>query len=221
MAPRDYKERPAQSKARKSKPARPAPTPRRGSPGKAVNVVRWRWFASGLCVGVVATAALFSYEPGVVRHAGVIAGAPGVGEDEPPRTRFEFYTLLTEKERVVADLDIEESPPPAPPPPATTAADKRASAASGAKTPPVAAVSRGRYLIQVGSFRSLEDADRLKAKLAFLGLKGSIQTISIDGKETWHRVRVGPYAARAQLDEARAMLKANKYDSLLLKLTGQ
>jgi cell division protein FtsN len=214
MAPRDYKERPAQSKARKSKPARRAPTPRRGSAGKAVNVVRWRWFGSGLCVGSVATAALFLYEPSVVRHVGVSAGAPDVGVDEPPRTRFEFYTLLTEKERVVPN--IEE-----PPPPAKKAVDKKPSAALDATTPPVAAVSRGKYLLQVGSFRSLEDADRLKAKLAFLGLEGSIQTISIDGKETWHRVRVGPYTARAQLEEARAMLKANKYDALLLKLTGQ
>lgn len=219
MAPRDYKERPARSKARKSRPARAAPTPRRGAAGKAVNVVRWRWFGSGLCVGAVATAALFLYEPSVVRHVGVSAGAPGVGVDEPPRTRFEFYTLLTEKERVIPDSDIAESPPPAPP--ATKAADKKASAAPGATTPPVAAVSRGQYLLQVGSFRSLEDADRLKAKLAFLGLEGSIQTISIDGKETWHRVRVGPYTARAELEEARAMLKANKYDALLLKLTGQ
>jgi cell division protein FtsN len=80
---------------------------------------------------------------------------------------------------------------------------------------------RGKYILQVGSFRNLEDADRLKAKLAFLGLEGSIQTLSIDGKETWHRVRVGPYSARAQLDEARAMLKSNKYEVLLLKLTGQ
>lgn len=217
MAPRDYKEGPARSKARKSRPARPAPTPRRGSVGKAANVVRWRWFASGLCIGAVATAALFLYEPSVVRHAAVSAGAPGVSVDEPPRTRFEFYTTLTEKERVVPDIEESSAPPPL----AAKAADNPASATSDATTPPAAAVSRGKYLLQVGSFRSLADADRLKAKLAFLGLEGSIQTILIDEKETWHRVRVGPYTARNQLEEARAMLKANKYDALLLKLTGQ
>lgn len=217
MVPRDYKERPAQSKARKSKPARPAP--RRGSAGKGVNVVRWRWFGAGLCVGAVATAALFLYEPSVVRNVAVSAGASGAAVDAPPRTRFEFYTLLTEKERVIPDLDIEESPPPAAVQTKTT--QTKESVASQVSTPPAAAALRGKYLLQVASFRSHEDADRLKAKLAFLGLEGSIQTILIDDKETWHRVRVGPYTARAQLEEARATLKANKYDALPLKLTGQ
>lgn len=217
MVPRDYKERPAQSRARKSKPARPAP--RRGSTGKGANVVRWRWFGTGLCVGAVATAALFLYEPSVVRNAGVGAGTSSVSVDNPPRTRFQFYELLTEKESVIPDLDVEESPAPAPLQAKTT--ETKADAAPEVETPPAAAALRGKYLLQVASFRSHEDADRLKAKLAFLGLEGSIQTILIDDKETWHRVRVGPYTARAQLEEARATLKANKYDALPLKLTGQ
>ena len=220
MVPRDYKERPAQSRARKSKPARSAPTPRRGTTGKGANVVRWRWFGAGLCVGAVATAALFLYEPSVVRNAGVSAGATGGDVDEPPRTRFEFYTLLTEKERVIPDLNVTESPAPVPAQPKTEKTQTSA-APKEVTAPPAAAALRGKYLLQVASFRSHDDADRLKAKLAFLGLEGSIQTILIDDKETWHRVRVGPYTARAQLEEARATLKANKYDALPLKLTGQ
>jgi cell division protein FtsN len=160
----------------------------------------------------VATAALFLYEPGAVRQVADGSGTVTDRADKPPRTRFEFYTLLPEKEMLIPELDIEESAPPAP----VASSDVPVARASAP-----ASEARGKYLLQVGSFRSLEDADRLKAKLAFLGLEGSIQTISINGRETWHRVRVGPYSARAQLDEAHAMLKANKYDVLLLKLKEQ
>ena len=212
MAPRDYKERPARSKQNRSKPARSAETPRRGSVKRAANVVRWRWFGAGLCVGAVATAALFLYEPSVARQVANTAGVDADRTDEPPRTRFEFYNILTEKEMLIPESDFEESAPPAPP-----VKDDEAVATVSAP----ASTTRGKYVLQVGSFRNPEDADRLKAKLAFLGLEGSIQTISIDGRETWHRVRVGPYFARAQLDEARATLKANKYDVLLLKLKEQ
>jgi len=216
MAPRDYKERSARSKQNRSKPQRAAETPRHGAAKNAGNVVRWRWFGAGLCVGAVATAALFLYEPSVARE---VANAGGVVADraqQPPRTRFEFYTLLTEKEMLIPESDIEESAPPAP----MARGDTPVVVASAPGTASGSA-SRGKYLLQVGSFRKLEDADRLKAQLAFLGLEGGIQTILINGQETWHRVRVGPYSGRAQLDEARATLKANKYDVLLLKLKGQ
>ena len=70
----------------------------------------------------------------------------------------------------------------------------------------------------MGSFRSLADADRLKAQLALMGLEPSIQTVSIDGTETWHRVRVGPFSGRREVGEARQRLKENELESLLLKL---
>ena len=217
MAPRDYK---ARTSASKSKRAKSAPTPRRGSARNASNVVRWRWFGVGLCVGAVATAALFLYEPSVVRQVAKVSGAVRNEKQEPPRTRFEFYTTLTEKEMLIPDSEFEATPPVAP---AVKKLKPAVVASAPAKTtaPASDGVVRGKYLLQVGSCRSLEDADGVKAKLAFLGLQGSIQTISIDGKETWHRVRVGPYSARAPLEEARATLKANKYDVLLLKLKGQ
>ncbi|MFT5172592.1 MAG: cell division protein FtsN [Gammaproteobacteria bacterium] len=220
MAPTDYKERSTRSKQNRSKPARPAETARRGVGKKAGHVVRWRWFGAGLCVGAVASAALFLYEPSVVRQV-VNAGGVVTGQaNDPPRTRFEFYTLLTEKEMFVPDSEIGQ-PAAAAPLVKNDAPRKDVAPVPAVAAAAPASAQRDQYILQVGSFRKLEDADRLKAKLAFLGLEGSIQTISIDGKETWHRVRVGPYFARVQLDEARATLKVNKYDVLLLKLKGQ
>ena len=75
-----------------------------------------------------------------------------------------------------------------------------------------------RYVLQVASLRKLEDADSLKARLALLGLQSSIQTVSVDGSEKWHRVRVGPFTGRAALNEARAQLKRNDFDVLVMKL---
>lgn len=217
MAPRDYKARTSASKTKRSKSAS---VPRRGSARNAGNVVRWRWFGVGLCVGAVATAALFLYEPSVVRQVAKASAAARSEKEVPPRTRFEFYTTLTEKEMLIPDSEFDATPPAV----AAVKKPKPAAVAAAPATPTQPSsdgVVRGKYLLQVGSFRSHADADGVKAKLAFLGLKGSIQTISINGKETWHRVRVGPYSARAQLEEARATLKANKYDVLLLKLKGQ
>ena len=220
MVPTDYKERSTRSKNNRIKPTRPAETPRRGAGKGARNVVRWRWFGAGLCVGAMASAALFLYEPSVVRQVASVGGVVTGQADDPPRTRFEFYTLLTEKEMLVPDSEIDK-PAPVAPLANNAVPNKVADAAPAVVAAVPASAPRDQYILQVGSFRKLEDADRLKAKLAFLGLAGSIQTISIDGQETWHRVRVGPYFARAQLDEARTTLKANKYEVLLLKLKGQ
>lgn len=56
----------------------------------------------------------------------------------------------------------------------------------------------GRYWIQAGAFRSKSDAERTKARLAFLGLEAKMTTA-----EGWYRVRLGPldYSQAAQLRE--------------------
>ena len=70
----------------------------------------------------------------------------------------------------------------------------------------------------MGSFRKLADADRLKARLALLGHRATIQVVSIDGAETWHRVRVGPFRGRRAASKARRQLTDNELESLVLKL---
>lgn len=202
MPPKDFKERPA----RKSPPRQPR---------RNVGGARWPWFGAGACVGALATAALLLYEPGVrPSGAGPRAAAPEAPAAAP---RFEFYTLLPEKEIAIPEAEL-DAPPPAPA--ARVAAPSSAApVVDAASAPPAPPRADGeRYLLQVGSFRKLEDADRLKARLAFMGLESTIQTVSIDGAETWHRVRVGPFIGRRALDQARATLKQNNFESLALKL---
>ncbi len=116
----------------------------------------------------------------------------------PPKPRFDFYNLLPEMEVVVPEQEIRGTP--------THEGVKRVE-------------QPGTYLLQAGSFPSHERADRLRARLALLGLETRIQTVSVDGNRTWHRVRVGPYKNLADLNEARALLKKNGIDAILIRLT--
>ena len=68
------------------------------------------------------------------------------------------------------------------------------------------------YVLQVGSFKSLADAEKLKANLAFLGLEASIQHITIKN-QLWHRVRFGPYRDKQKLHRNQNLLKKNDIDS--------
>ena len=72
-------------------------------------------------------------------------------------------------------------------------------------------------MLQVGSFRKLAEADRLKASLALIGLQADIQTVAINGGDRWHRVRLGPYASVQMLNETRAQLRAHRMEAIILK----
>ncbi len=123
---------------------------------------------------------------------------PGKPIPPPPKPRFDFYNLLPEMEVVVPEQEIRGTP--------TREGVKRVE-------------QPGTYLLQAGSFPSHERADRLRARLALLGLETRIQTVSVDGNRTWHRVRVGPYKNLADLNEARTLLKKNGIDAILIRLT--
>ena len=124
---------------------------------------------------------------------------PVASEPEAPQTRFEFYTLLPEMEVAVPEQELRSKP--------TVEAQTVEPSEAG-----------DTYLLQVGSFRLREEAERLKASLALLGLEANLQTVSVNGEETWHRVRVGPYRNVKALNEARQQLRDNQYDAMVLKI---
>ena len=153
----------------------------------------------------------------------------------PPKPRFDFYTLLPEIEVVVPDEEIEQSRKPAPPPvtapvteatkpaastplPATTAAPKPAPAP--VKPAPKPAPAAGTFYLQVGSFSDAGKAEAFKAELAMMGLQTSIQRVTINSKDTYHRVRVGPFGTLGELDKTRSRLKQKGIDSTPIKVRG-
>jgi cell division protein FtsN len=126
---------------------------------------------------------------------------------------FDFYTLLPETEVVVEKpKTIANQPIVSSPPEEISAAPEQTQQA--AAEPPADAVS---YMIQVGSFKKLEDADGFRARLAFLGIESKVQTVTIDNTDTWHRVQVGPVVGRSKADALQKQLRDNNIDSLLLR----
>jgi len=115
----------------------------------------------------------------------------------PPKPRFDFYNLLPEMEVIVQDEEIKGAP-----------------SKEGVKR----VEQPGTYLLQAGSFRSHTQADQLRAKLALMGLETSIQSVSVNSKQAWHRVRVGPFLNLSDLNQARSMLKKNGIDAILIRL---
>jgi len=68
-------------------------------------------------------------------------------------------------------------------------------------------------ILQAGSFSTVNDAEKLKAKLALLGVEANIQTAIIPDKGVWYRVRLGPYKSADDLNRASSFLKQNGVDS--------
>jgi cell division protein FtsN len=118
---------------------------------------------------------------------------------------FEFYSLLPEME-VMVD---------------TPKSSKRAIVTSPTQandeTSKQTTKEKAVYMLQVGSFRKSSDADAHKAKLAFLGIESKVQTVTIDNKDTWHRVQVGPIIGRDKADKLKKQLQQNDIDSLLVR----
>ena len=109
--------------------------------------------------------------------------ASGVAET---KQHFEFYKELTDKSDGTAHKNAAK---PAPKPKEHAAAKPQPQPASHA------AASKETFYVQAGSFPNVNDAEKLKAKLAFSGFEATIQTATIPGKGEWHRVRLGPYSS--------------------------
>ena len=68
-----------------------------------------------------------------------------------------------------------------------------------------------KVILQVGSFQKQDEAESLKAQLAFLGLEADIKPAQVSD-ETWHRVQLGPFASNSKLSRAKNLLIENKID---------
>ncbi|MDJ0806293.1 MAG: SPOR domain-containing protein [Gammaproteobacteria bacterium] len=142
---------------------------------------------------------------------------PGLSQDKPaaaqtkrktaPKPEYQFYTILPEMEVVIPD---EEILPPKSVKPQPLPTEQR-------QTQPRPEEA---FILQMGSFRKFVDADRMKARLALIGIEAEIQKVSINNKDTFHRVRSGPYANQSQLNRVRNLARENGISTLVIKLKG-
>ena len=106
--------------------------------------------------------------------------------------RYDFFTLLPEKEVVIPDYEIK-----------TRKREER----SGK-------VRNAHYMMQAGSFRNNKDADRLKAKLALMGVESKIELAKI-GDVNWYRVKIGPFLSMSAVETVRQRLRKNFIDAVV------
>ena len=93
---------------------------------------------------------------------------------------YDFYKMLPEQEV--------EVPPPA-----------------AAATRSLSTLPQGEVVLQAGSFKSQDQADKLKGRLAMYGVEANIQRFALED-ETWYRVRIGPIARSRSCEAVRAKL---------------
>lgn len=151
-------------------------------------------------------------------------GATAAKQDKP---RFEFYRLLPEQKIEVPGGGDERQRQATRDDTAATgsaAGEAARRRSAGADTDSRAGGNRvdsdRHYLLQAGSFRGHDDADRLKARLALLGIEATIQRVELSGGELWHRVRVGPYSELDRVNTVRRRLQENGIETILLKRSG-
>lgn len=89
-------------------------------------------------------------------------------------------------------------------------------AAPTPRAPRIETAPAGRYVLQVGAFRVLEDAEALKARLTFLGFDVRLQQAMVNGVLV-NRVQVGPYAKLDDMNRARARLAENKIEAAVIR----
>ena len=151
----------------------------------------WIWLATGLVIGLSATFLPSLNEK--TANKNVVTEEQSNSVAPVAKRTFDFYTLLPELEVVVDDNNQ--------PAQHKNAKEKAA----------------GEYVLQVGSFKSSEEADSLKAQLALMGVETNIEIVKVN-TINWHRVRVGPSKNIDQLKSTQNRLRAKNMDAILLKV---
>ena len=109
-------------------------------------------------------------------------------------------------------------PAPAPASPATTAPmtdGARAQALLDGQ--PASAATAGRVVVQVGAYTEPAKLKEARQKVEQLGFKTYTQVVEVDGAKRT-RVRVGPFATKAEADKAAARIKASGLPTAILTL---
>lgn len=137
--------------------------------------------------------------------------------EEPQSTNYDFFTVLPEIEVVVNGN--EESAAAATIP---VQQARQSSSKTEASEPVVAEVVKPKnaYMLQSGSYNRQTDAERQKANLALLGLRSTIQKITIQDRGDFYRVRMGPFADYGTMVLADERLKEEGIEALRLKISG-
>ena len=180
---------------------------------------RWRELAIGLGLGLLVALIVYvgdhrASDTGLEtaplgRHAAggsaarsaagnAAANSPGggahTGSTVDGDTNYSFYDMLPKYEVVVPEKEH----------------GRRVDAAARVEQP-------GTYFLQVGSYHSETEAERVRAQLARQDISASVQRVQLDA-DVWFRTRIGPLKDLDQLNRLRQRLQAADMDSLVVRV---
>ena len=187
-----------QGKSTRKAPARKTQAQRRSGEGQSRGK-GLRLYVAGVLTGVFLS---FIGYLGTLPDPAVSAtetGTPEQPEVVIQRPRFDFYTNLTQES--IDEVQDQVEP------------------AADVSKPPTANELPEPYLLQAGSFRQPDDAERRRAQLLLLGLEPVIEEIS-SSNGIWFRVYLGPFESRELMVRARGLTTNQNIETLLLKRGG-
>ena len=183
------------------------PTPRQRQ-NQQRQVPGWVWLFTGLVTGVFIT---FLYHLAELRFnpdkpvQAKVASAPIVTPEATEKApRFDFYAVLPKMEVIVPKSEDDNS---------KTSASKNTNAAPQNRNH-----GDEQYLLQAGSFRSSEDADRRRATLILQGYSVRVQPVELPSGDTWHRVMIGPFSNINALHKAQDKMASVGVETLPIKV---
>jgi cell division protein FtsN len=166
--------------------------------------LHYRTFAAGLTVGLAVALAVYVVDR---QKTPVVEAKPlpkpktaksadsGEVEAETSAAQYDFYNMLPKFEVVVPEKGSN----------------------AHRDTTPAPVEQPGAYVLQVGSYRNRDDAERLRAKVAKLGIDARVQHVAIDADEL-HRVLIGPLRDLAKLNATRRELRAASIDAIMYQV---
>lgn len=132
-----------------------------------------------------------------------------------PRSKPQIYFPVPEKPRYGFYQDLKEQEVFVPAYPAKKPVETQPLLLPQTESYDDSAEGTTTYILQAGSFRRAEDAERRKAELALLGLQARIELVEVpDGR--WHRVRLGPFTSLQDANRVRTLLHSEAINTLLV-----
>lgn len=118
--------------------------------------------------------------------------------------QFDFYEILEGKEVRIPEYEVK----------------KRVKEEKVGKVKPATTTTTStQYILQVGAFKEYSQADKLKARLAFMGIQAKIEKAKV-GNVVWNRLKIGPYSKLSTTERVRSKLKQKGISTIVVEEKG-
>jgi len=159
-------------------------------------VVWWKWLLIFLLIALFVVFLFFLSHSNPKTEKQVTTVETKIkAKKKPEEPRYDFYTILPETEIVVPDYEIN----------------------TRSREEQLGKRKESKYIVQAGSFRQFIEADRLRARLALMGIESRVEKATV-GNAVWNRVKMGPYKHSSSISVIKKRLKQNGIDVIVTEI---